>query len=67
MNILEKDHTKMMHSQVSNLKFQQEDFMIIENSDDYYINAVGENLKRFEDLKKLIFEKAIRYNKKEIR
>ena len=67
MNILENDNIKMMYSQVSNLKFQQEDFMIIENSDDYYINAVCENLKRFEDLKKLIFEKAIRYNKKDIR
>jgi hypothetical protein len=67
MNILEKDHSKTMLSQVSNLKFQQENFMIIENSDDYYINAVCENLKLFEDLKKLIFEKAIRYNNKDIR
>ena len=41
--------------------------MIIENSDDYYINAACDNLKPFEDLKKIIFEKAILDNKKDIR
>jgi hypothetical protein len=68
MNNLEKDHPKMILSQIPNLKNNQEkNFMIIENSDNFYINAACDNLKPFEDLKKLIFEKAVLGNKKDIR
>jgi hypothetical protein len=68
MNNLKKGHSKIMLSQISNLKnFQKENFMIIENSDDYYIDAACDNLKPFEDLKRQIFEKATLDNKKEIR
>ena len=68
MNNLKKDHQKIILSQIPNLKkFQKENFMIIGNSDDYYINAACDNLKPFEDLKKIIFEKAILDNKKDIR
>jgi len=68
MNNLKKDHQKIILSQIPNLKkFQKENFMIIENSDDYYINAACDNLQPFEDLKKIIFEKAILDNKKDIR
>ena len=53
MNNLKKDHKKIILSQIPNLKkFQKENFMIIGNSDDYYINAACDNLKPFEDLKK---------------
>lgn len=68
MNNLKKGHSKIMLSQISNMKnFQKENFMIIENSDDYYIDAACDNLKPFEDLKRQIFEKAKLDNKKEIR
>jgi len=65
---MKKDHLQIILSQLPNLKKQQEkNFMAIENSDDYYINAACDNLKPFEDLKKLIFEKATLDNKKDIR
>ena len=68
MNNLETDHPKKILSQIPNLKKnQKKNFMIIENSDDYYINAACDDLKPFEDLKRLIFEKAILANKKSIR
>ena len=62
---MKKDHLQIILSQLPNLKKNQEkNFMAIENSDDYYINAACDNLKPFEDLKKLIFEKATLDNKK---
>lgn len=65
---MKKDHLQIILSQLPNLKKNQEkNFMAIENSDDYYINAAYDNLKPFEDLKKLIFEKATLDNKKDIR
>ena len=65
---IEKDHPKTILSQIPNLKRSQEkNLMVIKNSDDYYISAACDNLKLFEDLKRQIFEKAILYNKKEIR
>jgi hypothetical protein len=68
MHNLEKDHPKTILSQIPNLKKNQEkNFMAIQNSDDYYINAACDNLKLFENLKKEIFEKAILGNTKEIR
>ena len=68
MHNMEKDHPKTILSQIPHFNNSKEkNFMIIKNSDDYYINAACENLKPFEDLKKQIFEKAILDNKKEIR
>ena len=68
MNNLEKDYPKTILSQIPNLKKNEEkNFMIIKNSDDYYISAVCDNLKPFEDLKRQIFEKAILNNKKAVR
>ena len=68
MHNMEKDHPKTILSQIPHLNNSKEkNFMIIKNSDDYYINAACENLKPFEDLKKQIFEKSILDNKKEIR
>ena len=68
MHNLEKDHPKIIISQIPNIKKSKEkNFMVIKNSDDYYINAACDNLKPFETLKKEIFEKAILGNKKEIR
>gem|GEM_PF-2026232 len=69
MHNMKNDHPKTIISQLTNLKDYQKEksFMIIKNSDDYYISAACENLKPFEDLKKQIFEKAILDNKKEIR
>ena len=68
MNNMKKDHQKKILSQIPNLKKNEEkNFMIIKNSDDYYINAACDNLKSFETLKKEIFEKATLDNKKEIR
>ena len=65
---MKKDHLQIILSQLPNLKKNQEkNFMAIENSDDYYINAACDNLKPFEDLKKRIFEKATLDNKKDIR
>jgi hypothetical protein len=65
---MKKDHLQIILSQLPNLKKKQEkNFMAIENSDDYYINAACDNLKPFEDLKKLIFEKATLDNKNDIR
>jgi MEDS: MEthanogen/methylotroph, DcmR Sensory domain len=63
------DHPKIILSQLTNLKKSliEKNLMIIKNSDDYYISAVCDNLKPFEDLKRQIFEKAILDNKKEIR
>jgi hypothetical protein len=46
--------------QIPNLKkFYRKNFIIIKNTDDFYINATCDNLKPFEDLKKQIFEKVI--------
>jgi MEDS: MEthanogen/methylotroph, DcmR Sensory domain len=68
MNNLEKDYPKTILSEIPNLKKNEEkNFMIIKNSDDYYISAVCDNLKPFEDLKRQIFEKAILNNKKAVR
>ena len=68
LNNLEKDYPKTILSQIPNLKKNEEkNFMIIKNSDDYYISAVCDNLKPFEDLKRQIFEKAILNNKKAVR
>ena len=68
MHNLEKDHSIIILSQIPNLKKNQEkNFIALKNSDNYYINAACDNLKPFEDLKKLIFEKAILSNKKSIR
>jgi hypothetical protein len=68
MRNIEKDRPKTILSQISNLtKSQEKNFMVIKNIDDYYINAVCDNLKPFEDLKRQIFEKATLDNKKEIR
>lgn len=69
MHNMKKDHPKIILSQLTNLKKSsiKKKIMVIKNSDDYYINAVCNNLKPFEDLKKEIFEKAILGNKKDIR
>ena len=68
MHNIIKDHPKIILSQIPNLKKSQEKkFIVIENSDDFYINAVCNNLKPFEDLKIQIFGKAILGNKKDIR
>ncbi|HEX6294567.1 MAG TPA: MEDS domain-containing protein [Nitrososphaeraceae archaeon] len=67
---MEKDYPKIILSQIPNLKnpLIEKKFMVIKNSDDYYISATCDNLKIFEDLKRQIFEKAIIVdNKKEIR
>jgi hypothetical protein len=65
---MKKDHPKTILSQIPHLNNSKEkNFMVIKNSDDYYISAACENLKPFEDLKRQIFEKAILDNKKEIR
>ena len=69
MHNMKKDHPKTILSQLTNLKKSliKKNFMVIKNSDNYYIKAVCNNLKPFEDLKKEIFEKAILDNKKDIR
>jgi hypothetical protein len=69
MHNMKKDHLKKtILSQISNLKrVQEKNFMVIKNSDDYYISAACNNLKPFEDLKKQIFERAVLGNKKNIR
>ena len=69
MHNMKKDHPKTILSQLTNLKKSpiKKNFMVIKNSDNYYINAVCNNLKPFEDLIKEIFEKAILGNKKDIR
>ncbi|HEX6671940.1 MAG TPA: MEDS domain-containing protein [Nitrososphaeraceae archaeon] len=65
---IEKKHSKMILTQIPNLKkLYKKNFIIIKNSDDFYINATCDNLKPFEDLKKQIFEKVILDCKKEIR
>lgn len=67
MRNMEKDHPKTLLSQIPHFNSKEKNFMIIKNSDDYYIDAACENLKPFEDLKKQISEKALLDNKKEIR
>ena len=68
MHNMKRDHPKTILSQIPHLNNSKEkNFMVIKNSDDYYISAACENLKPFEDLKRQIFEKAILDNKKEIR
>ncbi|MDF2738325.1 MAG: hypothetical protein K0S93_2185 [Nitrososphaeraceae archaeon] len=67
MNNMKNDHLKTILSQISHLNSKEKNFMVIKNSDDYYINAACDNLKPFEDLKRQIFEKAILDNKKKIR
>ena len=59
---MKKDHPKKILSQLTNLKKSpiKKNFMVIKNSDNYYINAVCNNLKPFEDLKKEIFESGCR-------
>ena len=66
---LKNGHQKNIISQISHLKVPQieNNLIIILNTDNYYINAACDNLKPFEDLKKLIFEKATLDNKKDIR
>ena len=66
---MEKDRQKkIILSQIPNLrKLEEKNFMVIKNSDDYYISATCDNLKIFEDLKRQIFEKAILLDNKEIR
>jgi hypothetical protein len=66
---VKRDHPKTILSQIPNLKNSliEKNFMVIKNSDDYYINAACDNLKPFEDLKRQILEKATLDNKKEIR
>ncbi|MFB5600423.1 MAG: MEDS domain-containing protein [Nitrososphaeraceae archaeon] len=66
MHNMEKNHRKIILSQIQNLKKYQKNFISVKKSDDYYINAVCNNLKPFEDLKRQIFEKAIINNKNDI-
>jgi hypothetical protein len=70
MNNLQKSHSEILISQLSNLEDSpsiNDNLIIVLNSDDFYINSSCENLKTFEDLKKQIFEKAKSNNKKHVR
>lgn len=65
---MKKEYEKNIISQISNKDSSiYNNFMLVPDTDRYYINAVCENLTPFEDLKKLIFAKAILGNKKNIR
>ncbi len=67
MHNIEKD-SKTILSLIPHLNNSKEkNFMLIKNSDDYYINPACENLKPFEDLKRQILVKSTLGNKKEIR
>ena len=65
---MKKENEKNIISQIShNDSSIYNNFMLVPDTDKYYINAVCENLAPFEDLKRLIFEKATLDNKKDIR
>ena len=65
---MKKENEKNIISQIShNDSSIYNNFMLVPDTDRYYINAVCENLAPFEDLKRLIFEKATLDNKKDIR
>lgn len=68
MHNIVKGHQKTLLSQIAKLiNYEEKSFMIIGNSDRYFVSAACDNLKPFEDLKKQITQKAKAENKTEIR